>query len=74
MRQEQLSLLDSLLFPNLDIITQPGPAITFRTIGGILDLYWFMGESPSQVTQQYLEVIGYPRMPPYWALGFHLCK
>ncbi|XP_026291972.1 lysosomal alpha-glucosidase [Frankliniella occidentalis] len=58
----------------MDIITQPGPSITFRTIGGILDFYWFMGDTPSQVTEQYLEVVGLPRMPPYWALGFHLCK
>lgn len=58
----------------MDIVTQPGPAITFRTIGGIFDFYWFMGETPFKVTQQYLEVIGRPRMPPYWALGFHLCK
>lgn len=59
---------------NADIVTQPGPAVTFRTIGGIFDFYWFMGDTPSKVTQQYLEVIGRPYMPPYWALGFHLCK
>lgn len=58
----------------MDIITQPGPAITYRTIGGVLDFYWFMGDTPSKVTEQYFEVIGRPRMPPYWALGFHLCR
>ncbi|XP_034250014.1 lysosomal alpha-glucosidase-like [Thrips palmi] len=58
----------------MDIITQPGPAISFRIIGGIMDFYWFMGDTPSKVTEQYLEVIGHPHMPPYWALGFHLCR
>ena len=53
---------------------QPLPAVTFRTIGGILDFYIFLGPTADSVIEQYTDVIGKPLMPPYWALGFHLCK
>lgn len=58
----------------MEAVIQPAPAITFRTLGGILDFYIFLGPTPSDVIQQYLEVIGRPFMPPYWGLGFHLCR
>ncbi|CAK1550934.1 unnamed protein product [Leptosia nina] len=58
----------------MDIVLQPTPAITYRTIGGVLNFYMFLGPSPSDVVAQYTEIIGKPFMPPYWALGFHLCK
>uniref|UniRef100_A0A671TMY5 Alpha glucosidase 2 n=1 Tax=Sparus aurata TaxID=8175 RepID=A0A671TMY5_SPAAU len=58
----------------MDVILQPAPALTWRTIGGILDFYVFLGPDPASVIQQYVEVIGYPAMPIYWALGYHLCR
>ncbi|XP_021379413.1 lysosomal alpha-glucosidase-like [Mizuhopecten yessoensis] len=58
----------------MDVILQPAPAITWRTIGGIIDMYVFLGPSPAAVIQQYTEVIGRSFMPPYWSLGYHLCR
>lgn len=58
----------------MDIFLQPSPAITFRTTGGVLDFYFFIGPEPDTVIQQYVSAIGRPTLPPYWALGFHLCR
>ncbi|NXP79159.1 LYAG glucosidase, partial [Ramphastos sulfuratus] len=58
----------------MDVLLQPSPALTWRTTGGILDFYIFLGPDPKSVVRQYLDVVGYPFMPPYWGLGFHLCR
>ncbi|XP_077979667.1 sucrase-isomaltase, intestinal-like [Glandiceps talaboti] len=58
----------------MDITVQPLPALTYRTIGGILDFWMFLGPTPENVVEQYTEAIGRPYMPPYWTLGFQLCR
>lgn len=39
-----------------EFVVQPAPAVTYRTIGGILDFYIFLGSTPEQVVQEYLQV------------------
>lgn len=48
--------------------------VTWRTLGGELDLYFFAGASQPDVTQQYLQQIGLPVMQQYWTFGYHQCR
>ena len=57
-----------------DLFENNQSILTYRTIGGILDIIFFSGPTPEDVIKQYQSIIGYPYMPPYWALGFQLCR
>lgn len=52
----------------------PNPGLTFRTIGGMLEFFVFLGPEPESVVKQYSEVIGRTFMPPYFTLGFQLSR
>ncbi|CAG6005384.1 unnamed protein product, partial [Menidia menidia] len=58
----------------MEVTLQPAPAVTYRTIGGVLDFYIVFGDTPEQVVQEYAELIGKPVIPPYWSLGFQLSR
>lgn len=58
----------------MEISFSQTPSLTYRTIGGILDFLVFMGPTASDVLKQKADVIGHSPMPPYWSLGFHLCR
>lgn len=58
----------------MDVTFQPTPALTYRTLGGILDFYMVMGPTPELVVQEYTALIGRPVLPAYWSLGFQLCR
>mmetsp|Transcript_42155 Transcript_42155/g.48917 ORF Transcript_42155/g.48917 Transcript_42155/m.48917 type:complete len:632 (+) Transcript_42155:20-1915(+) len=45
--------------------------INFKSIGGIIDVFAFMGTTADEVLYEYHRVIGTPFLPPLWALGFH---
>uniref|UniRef100_A0A4W5QX90 Alpha glucosidase n=1 Tax=Hucho hucho TaxID=62062 RepID=A0A4W5QX90_9TELE len=42
----------------MEVVLQPSPALTWVALGGILDLYIFLGPDPQSVVRQYLQVIG----------------
>jgi alpha-glucosidase (family GH31 glycosyl hydrolase) len=49
-------------------------SVTFRTIGGIIDYFAFVGPSPELVVKQYQDLVGRPVLTPYWGLGYHQCR
>jgi alpha-glucosidase (family GH31 glycosyl hydrolase) len=53
-----------------EILLTPYPAVTFTTIGGIIDLFLFTGPTPKNVIQKYSQLVGLPFLPPYFALGY----
>ncbi|CAG2179604.1 unnamed protein product, partial [Oppiella nova] len=52
----------------------PEPALSLKTLGGVLDFFVFLGDNPEHVIQLYTSVIGRQIMPPFWALGYQLCR
>lgn len=49
--------------------------LTWRALGGSIDLYFFDGPTQEEVTKQYQTgVTGLPAMQSYWGFGFHQCR
>ncbi len=48
--------------------------LTYRLMGGVVDLYIMTGTTPQSVSALYQQLIGTPYLPPYWSLGYHHCR
>merc|ERR1719502_1412020 len=57
----------------MDVIHEKA-SIKYRIIGGVIDLYIFMGPTVKDVINQYTTLIGKPAMMPYWSFGLHNCR
>ncbi|KAH8162807.1 hypothetical protein CIB48_g5435 [Xylaria polymorpha] len=52
-----------------------GEGITWRALGGTIDLYFFEGPTQDLVTKSYQKsAIGLPAMQQYWTFGYHQCR
>src|SRR4051812_12901684 len=56
----------------MDVVLSPDQ-LSYRTIGGVLDFWFFLGPLPELVTQQYHSLIGLPYLIPFWSLGWQQC-
>jgi alpha-glucosidase len=58
----------------MDVVLNPSK-LTWRTLGGEIDLFFFDGPSQPEVTKQYQEsAVGLPAMQQYWTFGYHQCR
>ena len=48
--------------------------LSHKTIGGILDYYIIVDNSPENVIKDIHFLLGNPILPPYWSLGMHQCR
>ncbi|KAF2098633.1 putative sucrase-isomaltase [Rhizodiscina lignyota] len=51
-----------------------GQYLEYNAIGGVFDMYFLAGPTPSEVSQQYAGIVGLPAEVAYWTYGFHQCK
>ena len=73
-----------LLFNNInaqDLVIQSGyeqwdnhVLFEHRTIGGVIDYFITINDSPDQALISLHDIIGHPAIPPFWSLGFHQCR
>jgi alpha-glucosidase len=58
----------------MEVVLKP-TNLTWRTLGGAIDLFFFDGPTQPEVTKQYqTSAIGLPAMQSYWAFGYHQCR
>ncbi|KLJ06112.1 alpha-glucosidase [Blastomyces silverae] len=57
-----------------EVLLQPD-RLTWRTLGGSIDLYFYSGPSQPEVTRSFqLSTIGLPPLQQYYTFGFHQCR
>jgi len=57
-----------------EIILSHDKKVTWRLIGGVIDLNFFLGESPEEASRKYHKYLGGWTLPALWHLGHHQSK
>ncbi|KAL1980272.1 hypothetical protein VTN96DRAFT_4416 [Rasamsonia emersonii] len=75
--KEYLSLSHGVFLRNAhgqEVLLRP-QSITWRTLGGSIDLYFYAGPTQADVTRSYqTSTVGLPAMQQYFTLGYHQCR
>ena len=53
------------------IIKNPKISLMHKTIGGIINYYIIVNNSPIEILKNIQFLLGFPTLPPYWSLGYH---
>jgi len=69
-----LSLNSNNQDANITKLDQGKANVYHKMTGGILDMYFFYPSTSEQLLQKYHDLIGRPYVPPFWSLGFHMCR
>ncbi|KAH6943567.1 hypothetical protein HPB50_024340 [Hyalomma asiaticum] len=48
---------------DIDLTLSSERILTFRTTGGLLDVFFFFGPDPTSVAEQYFRLVGFPSLP-----------
>ncbi len=54
--------------------TPKGTSSQWVSESGIIDLFFFLGPEPKDVTRQYAAMTGTTQMPQLFSLGYHQCR
>ena len=65
---------DLLIKSNNEFEIENNVLFEHRTIGGVIDYYITINNSPDEALVSIHDIIGHPVLPPFWSLGFHQCK
>ena len=63
----------------MDVVLEGGKKLTYKVVGGIIDLNFFAGNDesdlkPETIVKQYHTYLGGWTLQPLWSLGNHQCK
>jgi len=46
-------------------------SLSYIALGGMVDIFFFMRGTASDMVKSYQSVVGKQQLPPFWALGWH---